>query len=315
MAALFLDSAEGEDLDRLVADRFSPTVVRKQPAPAVVLLEFTRPIPPSAGAAVALPVGTKFRTASGTEFELTEPASLPASSSGPVQAAAQAVLAGSGGNVEADQIVQFAQAPTDPAIVVTNPEPAAGGADRETDESLRERARDFYRTSRRATIEAIEFGALTVDGVTEATAEEVLDVDTGLPTGHVNLYVADAQGRSNSVLAAAVVAALREFRAAGVVVDVVSTQPRFEAIEYQIAFAAGTDTRGAVAQLKALTVAAVNLLAPQETLQRSLLFALARSIPGAIVPDTAILLPAGDVVPDAGEVIKTRLDLVVANGL
>jgi hypothetical protein len=70
-----------------------------------------------------------------------------------------------------------------------------------------------------------------------------------------------------------------------------------------------------VAQLKALTVAAVNLLAPQETLQRSLLFALARSIPGAIVPDTAILLPAGDVVPDAGEVIKTRLDLVVANGL
>ena len=43
--ALYLDSAEKNDLDRLVEDRFGPTVQRKQPAPALVPLQFSRPNP------------------------------------------------------------------------------------------------------------------------------------------------------------------------------------------------------------------------------------------------------------------------------
>ncbi len=70
LAALLLDSAEGEDLDRLVADRFSPTVVRKQAAPALVTLSITR----SAGTlpATTLNVGTKVRTENGVEFHYAD---------------------------------------------------------------------------------------------------------------------------------------------------------------------------------------------------------------------------------------------------
>lgn len=314
IAALYLDSAEGEDLDRLVADRFSPEIVRKQSAAAVVPLSFSRPIPPSAGAIVTLDVGTKVRTNGGTEYELTQAVAFPLNSSGPITTQAKAVLSGTGGNVDEGAIVQFSQTPTDPTVVVTNPEPASGGTDVESDASLRERARQFFVTARRATLPAIEAGALSVDGIVAATAEEVIGLD-GLQTGEVRLFVTDELGRSNQVLTDAVKLALREYRAGGIIVPVLTTRPRYEAIEYRIAFRSGTDTRAATAQLKALTVAAVNVLFPKEKLQRSLLFALARSIPGAIVGDDAIQLPTGDVVPADQEVIKTSLDLVLVNGL
>lgn len=316
MAALFLDSAEGEDLDRLVADRFSPTVARKQAAPALVTLTFTRNGPPSPLLAVTLATGTKARTPTGTEYELVQPTAFSAGSTGPITAVAQAVLSGTGGNVAEDTIVELLNfgSPADTAIQVSNEDPASGGTDVETDESLRERARDFYRTARRGILAAIEFGALTVDGVVSATAEELLGAG-GLPNGIVRVYVADEHGRSNAVLAAAVTAALREYRAAGIIVDVLTTQPQFETISYSIGFRSGTDTRAAVDQLRAITVATVNLLAPQEPLQRSLLFSLARSISGAIVGEGAIMEPAGDVYPTDPGVIKTSLDRVKVNGL
>lgn len=313
MAALFIDSAEDEDLDRLVADRYSSEIPRKQAGPAVVDLQFTRPIPPSSGLATSLPVGFKLRTATGIEFTLTEAVAFPINSAGPQFGAAVAVLAGSAGNVGANRITQFATPPDDPTIVVTNPDVAAGGQDVESNASYRERARDFFRTARRATLSAIEFGALTVDGVVSARAIEIVD-EHGDPTGHLQLFIADSLGQSNAILATAVRNALLEFRAGGIPVQVVTTTPRLESISYQLAFRAGTDTRAAANQLKALTVAAVNLLEPGEALQQSLLLALARSIPGAIVPVSAVQVPAGDVVPDSGQVIKTDLSLVTVNG-
>lgn len=311
MAALYLDSAEGEDLDRLVQDRFSPTVVRKQAAPSVVPLEVRRTVP---GPAVSLSVGTVVRTETGIQFKLVQAAALALNSTGPVTVAAQAIQAGSVGNVQAGTITQFVQSPPDPTMTITNPQPASGGSDVETDESLRERARQFYLTARRATLSAIEFGALTVEGVTSASAIEVTDPMTGLPTGHVLLYIADQNGQSNQILVQAVRNALLEWRAAGIVVDVLATAPQFEQVQYSIAFRSGVDTLAATEQLRALTVAAVNLLQPGEPLQRSLLFALARSIPGAIVSDSAVVVPAGDIVPDAARTIKTQLGLVLING-
>lgn len=314
IAALYLDSAEDTDLDRLVADRFSPEIVRKQPAASVVPLSVSRPIPPSSGAPVTLDVGTKVRTAAGTEFELTTPIAFPLNSTGPFTGTAKAVLAGTGGNVAEGEISQFSQTPADATLIVTNPEPASGGTNKESDASLRDRARQFFNTARRATLSAIEAGALSVDGVEAATADEAIGPD-GLQTGLVRLFIADSLGRSNAILTDAVNLALREFRGGGIPVAVLTTRPRFENVSYSISFRSGTDTRAAVAQLKTLTVAAVNVLFPQETLHRSLLMALARSIPGAIVPDNAVSLPAGDVVPASGEVIKTSLDRVLVNGL
>lgn len=313
MAALYLDSAEGEDLDRLVQDRFSPTVVRKQAAPAVVDVTFSRAIPPSAGLSGVINVGTKVRTEQGTEFTLTQAVGFPSGSTGPVSARAQAVRSGVGGNVDAGTIVQFVQTPFDNVITVTNAEPASGGTDVETDEALRERARDFFSSARRATLTAIEFGALSVDGVQSATAIELID-DLGFPTGYVQLYITDVNGQANTALSDAVRTELLEWRAAGIVVDVLTTTPLFIDIEYTVSFAAGTDTKAAIEALKSLTVATVNVLAPREILLRSMLFALARSIPGTIVRDNAVTTPTGDLEPTTGQVIKTSLDRVLVNG-
>jgi uncharacterized phage protein gp47/JayE len=316
MAALYLDSAEGDQLTRLVSDRFSPEIVRKQAGPAVVVLSFSRSIPPSPGAAVIYPQGTKFRTAQGTEFVLTQAASISAGSTGPVFATAQASAAGTVGNSAPGTITQFVSANSDQAVTVTNLEPASGGQDVETDPDLRARAREFFISARRGTLGAIKNGALTVQGVDSCTVFEELDVSTGLPTGRVSVSIADINGQSNTVLNTATRGTLRNYRAAGIVVDVLATSPAFQTVAYQnIAFLSGVDTSAAVQQLKALTVAAINLLVPGENLAISLLFSIARSIPGAIVPQNAILVPAGDVVIGQGFVAKTSLDLVSVNGL
>ncbi len=314
IAALYLDSAEGEDLDRLVADRFSPTVVRKQAAQAVVPLTFSRSIPPSAGSPITYAAGRKFKTQTGIQYELVESASFGINASGPVTARAVASLAGEVGNVADGAINEFVDASSDAAMVVTNLEPAAGGVDVETDASLRERARSFFLAARRGILSAIEFGALTVAGVASAVGEELIGPD-GFPNGYVRIYIADKNGQANSVMATAVSLALREYRGAGVPVAVIVSSPQFLSVSYVVGFGVGVDQQRAIQQLKTLTVNAMSVLAPNEPLRSSMLMALARSIPGLVVPSTAIQDPLGDVFPDNGRTIRTTFDRVTVNGL
>jgi hypothetical protein len=288
LLALMLDGAEGELLDRLIADRYSSLIVRKDASPAVVTLSFTQP---PAGPARVYAVGDRMSTKGGVSYQLTTIATLAAGETGPVTATAEALEAG--------------------GVAVTNPDVAAGGDSTETDERLRERARKFQRTIGKGTVPAIEFGALTVAGVRLATALEET-TPAGVLTGRVQLFISDAQGQANSALAAAVSAALIEYRCAGIIVDVIASQPRFESIALALGFRAGVDSTLAFDEVRLLIVSSVNRLAPNATLERSLLFSLARSVTGVIVPDTAVSVPVGDVVPAAGEVIRTRLDLVTA---
>lgn len=306
--ALFLDGAEREDLDRLVADRFSPTVVRKGAAPAIVTLEITR----VAGAfpAITLPTGTRVRSTNGQEFATTAPASLALAYGGPVSVVASAVRAGSAGNVQAGTITSFVDTP-DPNLLVTNPFFASGGDETETDARLRSRARDFFRTARRGTKEAIEFGALTVAGVRQAQAIETVD-SMGIPTGHVQVYIADAQGQANSALTAAVVDRLIEYRAAGVYVSVLGSIPTYISIALRLRYQAGTDSAQAFAAVVLSVVAAVNALQPSQTLAVSSIIAAAKSIRGVIVLDDAVVTPLGDIVPASGQILRTRTDLVTA---
>jgi hypothetical protein len=308
--AFFLDSAESRDLDRLVADRYAPDIVRKPPVAAVVPLTFSRPNP--AGAFINLPVGYKVRTVRGTEFVLTQVLSIPAGSTAPVTVPAQAFVVGTTGNVQAQTITQFIAQPPDPVLTVTNLEPASGGADTESDASLRSRCRDFFRTARRGTLAAIQFGALTVPGVSTANAIEDLDPFTGDPSGVVRVYIADALGQGNTVLANAVRIALLEYRAAGIVVDVFGAVPRYEDIRLRLRFLPGTDTGAAFEEVRFLLVSEVNALMPGETLPASLILATARRVPGVIVLADALLEPLGDVVPVGSEIVKTRADLITA---
>lgn len=315
-AALWLDSSVGDDLDRLVADRTNNEMPRKLASPALVQLSFSRSIPPSPGLSYTIPIGEKFSTSDGIEFELVEPVAFGAGSSGPITGDAQAVFVGTLGNVDNKTITKFVVSSGEPGLVVTNPSLAAGGAEDEDDVAYRYRARQYFKASRRGVIGALEIGALQVPGVVSATAEEELD-STGIQTGLVRVYIADINGQSNSVLTTAVSNVLREYRAAGIVPDVISSYPEMVSIAYAVSFRAGIDTTIARQQIKTATLSAVNSLAPGESLLRSALISVLRSVPGVIVYDGAVIEPAGDLVVTGGNArtLKTRLDLVTVNGI
>jgi hypothetical protein len=306
VGALFLGTAEGEDLDRFIADRFSGTIARLDASAALVDMSVSQ-VP--TGPAQSFPVGTRFKTTAGIEYRSLIAGSLAALDPGPVTIRCQAVETGPAGNVDAGVINALVQ-PVD-GVTVTNPARASGGDDIEPDGRLRERARDFYRVARRGTLAAIEFGGRTVAGVRLATALESVD-GFGNPTGHVSLFISDAVGSGNAALADLVADALVEWRAAGIWVDVFGATPRFEAIQYRLRFEAGVDSTLAFSAVRDRALASVNRLAPQKTLERSLLFEAPRQVPGVIVLNDAVVVPVGDIVPAAGEIIRTRIDLITA---
>lgn len=305
---LTLDGAQGEALDRLVADRYSPYIVRKTASPAYVTLSFSRPT--ATFGAITLALGTVVQTASGVRFKTLAAVAFGALDVGPLTCTAEAVEAGTTGNVAIQTINRFQAQPADASIVCTNFTVAAGGAYTESDEALRARARLFYVAARRGILAAIEFGALTVPGVVQATAEE-LPNSLGIPNGFIACYIADANGQSNGVLNQLVLDALLEYRGGGAVVDVYGAVPAYEIIELDLSYIAGTDTLAAWNTVRSVVVARVNSLRPGETLRVSLIVEAVRSVPGVIVSDAAVVAPVGDVVPTAGQVIRTRTDLVV----
>jgi hypothetical protein len=305
LSALLLRSAENEDLDRLVSDRYSPTLARLEASAALVDLVFTSS---SGASAKAFAVDTRIRTPQAVEYRTLVAGSILAGG-GTVTIRSQAIQTGPGGNVQPGTITQLVT--QDPQVTVTNPVRAAGGDDIEPDSRLRERARDFFTAARRGTLAAIEFGARTVPGVRLATAVEEVDV-FGDPTGRVQLFISDASGAGNAALAEQVRNALLEFRAAGIVVDVFGSVPRFEAIVLRLRFETGVDSTLAFSDVRSRLLATVNALRPQKTLERALIFSAAEAVEGVIVLTDAVQVPVGDIVPATGEVIRTRLGLITA---
>ena len=310
MAALQLDSASGEDLDRLVADRVSPTLVRKQPSRALASISFSRSDPTNP---VTIPTGTRLKTPDGTEFSLLQPVSFQAGAVGPFVGLAQSQVAGRNGNVQDGLITEFVQSAPASDITLTNPAAASGGNDRQTDAEYRSIARAFYLTVRRGTLPAIEYGALLVPGVSRVSVTE--QGIPGLPTG-VTVYVADIDGRSNDTVIEAVRVSLLDYRAGGVPPTILAGEPEFVDISYRVQFEATTDSNIASERIKSRTVAALEVLKPGDTLLVSQLTAIARSVPGVIVPDDAIVTPAGDLVPTAPNrlIRTTRSRVTVTNG-
>lgn len=305
LTALLVRSSERTDLDRFVSDRFSPTLARLEASAALVDLVLTSSV---GAAAKTYPVDTRIRTEGAIEYRTLVAGSIIAGG-GTVTIRSQAIETGPAGNVLEGTIEQLVE--QDPEVTVTNPERAAGGDDIEPDARLRDRARDFFTAARRGTLGAIEFGARTVAGVRLATAVEELDA-SGDPTGRVQLFISDAAGAGNAALAELVTNALVEFRAAGIVVDVFGAVPRFESIALLLRFDTGIDSTLAFDAVRSRTLANVNALAPQKTLERALLFESAKTVEGVIVLADAVQVPVGDVMPAVGEVIRTRLDLITA---
>lgn len=307
--ALTLAGSQGDEVDRWVFDRYGEKVPRKSAAAARVTVTLARPT----GAFGGFTYGALSRvtTPGGIQFETQSDAVFTGSSVAPVSVVAKAVNAGTAGNVAANQVTRFVTTPADPTTTITNVEPAAGGDATETDALYKARAQAYLLSLAKGTLPALEFGAKTVPGIRQAAAIEELD-NLGVLTGRTYLYIADANGQANTALIAEVVAALRTYRTAGLPVIVVGGTPVYQTVTYHLSFDTGVDTVLAFDQVRLTTVARMSQLVPQEPLRRSMLFEIARSVPGVIVPDNGVTVPAGDIVPlvGTGQVLRTTPDLV-----
>ena len=142
----------------------------------------------------AIPLGTVCMTAGVVRFETTQAAVLSAGSL-QVDVPAQAVQAGSAGNVSADAVVSMAVAPVG-IQSCGNPSPFLGGSDGESDQELRVRVMDtFQRLPNGANAAFYEQGALSFDQVAAAS---VLPRSRGV--GTVDVVVATGSGQPDEDL-------------------------------------------------------------------------------------------------------------------
>lgn len=306
LTALAIGTARGDDLDRLVYDLYG--MLRQESSPAVATLSLAR-----AGlVGFTVPAESTFATEDGETFRTLQDVVFPAGVLGPFLVPATNVRTGPKGNVPAGSIYRVLRPQADTSLTCTNPEPAAGGGDQETDDALRDRARQFFTTARRGTMAAIEFGAREVPGVQEATAIELITPDTQLPGYRVALHVADANGQANSALAERVRVNLQEYRALGVPALVVAAIPQYVDVRATgLQFVAGYNTGSVLQQARQAVLGVVNGTGPGLPLRRNNILTALGGVAGLIVPAGALVEPAGDVVPVAGTIIRTTSERVI----
>lgn len=215
----FLDGAKGDALTARASDQFS---TEREPATsAQVTLRFTRT---SGGAGGTIPSGTAVAAAvdaSGNEVRFTTDVDqvVGAAANGPFDVAGTCTVQGPTGNVSAGTLTRIIDTLFDATFSVTNPADAGGGNSAEEDPPLRVRARNFWTTLRRATLSALEHGALQVASVRIAKAVE------NPTTGDVTVVVSDTDGNSSAQMVSDVERELEGWRAGGVTVVVQGGQP------------------------------------------------------------------------------------------
>jgi hypothetical protein len=252
-------------------------------------------------------------TADGIVFETDEDLVIPVSAtSGSVTATSQST--GVSTNVDKDTITS-AQVLPDPTLVVTNPEPAAGGSDGESVDEFAARLQTFFAAAVKGTKTAVETCARDTPGVADATAFELLDSDGGAE-GRGQVIISGSNSQANSALAQSVVFELEECRGLGVPIYVFAGQPLFVNIVVEgILFVAGVNTAEVLGTARRSIKAKVNLLAPGIALRQGLIIGVLEGIEGLILPAGAVKEPAGDLAPSStAETIRTDIPLILLNG-
>ena len=321
-AACWLDSAENQSLHRLVFDRYS--LVCKQAAVALGSVEFSTIATTVAPFTVV--AGTQLQTADGKKFLTISPVIFPAGSTGPVVARVRSSVAGKDQQVGVGMITsltsQVSGAPAD--LTVTNSLATSGADDAESDDALRDRARQFWISARRGTGAAIEAATLAIPGVQKATAIEMLDV-CGRPARFVQLIIADgytdalvSQGvnpvtyqAQSQILAQVVYSGLSDVRAMGIHVEVLVAQVVLQPVRLRLRFQAGYDADAVADVARGTTIAFINSLRPGASLVISDLLIALGTVPGLVLGyGDEIESPAGDVLAQALQVLRTNLNLV-----
>ena len=307
-AALLLDGADDEDLDRYALDRYQ--LARKGASPARGTVRIFRTS--TVGGAGVVPIGTKLVTNTGFEYITTTTASFGVGDL-TSQAFVRAVEAGKLTQVGANAIVRFADPASlfDRTLQANNDAATAGGEDAEDDDTFRARVRNFWLAARRGVLAAIEFGALTVEGVVSAQAVEVLTEDA-TPARLVLLFIADSTGVASDALAQEVRVALNDFRAAGIQVLISTSLPLIVDVQLRLTFRANVDTLTLTDNVRAAVVSFVNSLPVNGTLFVGQLFSVLQRYAedGLIVNEGTIVAPTGDLVPATGQTIRTTLSSV-----
>lgn len=308
MAAQFGASAEREDLDRLLVDRW--VLPRKGAAAAVGEARFYR-ASAAAGAGAVL-IGTKIGSEDGIEYITTSPALFGVAS---LEATAdvRAARAGKTQQVGRYRLTRIFQPGGlfDPSIQVVNDEPTAGGEPREDDDDYRLRGQGAPRALARGTLRAIQEGATTTPGVASALAVEVLDGDLR-PARVVQLFIADGSGIASRVLGGEAARTVDDFRAAGIAVLPALSTPYLVPVRLRLAFVAGVSTTALGDTVRRAILQYVNSLPTGAPLYRSNLSAiLTRYQSGGLLPlQSAIVEPTGDVFPPVGRTIRTTNAMV-----
>lgn len=301
------DDPDEQYLDRYAWDRYQ--MRRKGASAALTTLRLSR-VSAAAGAGTNAS-GFLVRTDTGIQYRALASVAWGAADVGPHDVDAQAVEAGKETQVGAGTLTSFVAQPFDPSITVTNPDPAAGGEPRESNETFANRVRDAFLNARRGTVGAIEQGAVAVQGVVSAKSVEAVD-ESSAPQRFVELFIADSDGLASTALARLVVVSLLEYRCAGIYVRVNTSTPQFESVRLRLRFRTGVNTLALTEQVRAAVVAFVNSLGAGDDLYvNDLQAVLNRFTPfGLIVESDAVVEPVGDVLAEASQTIRTTLDRV-----
>ena len=319
-AGCFVGSAQGQQLDRLAADRFGLT--RKSAAGSQGAVTFSLPAP--SGTTFTIPDSTKLQALDGNQF-LTVGNQVFLIGDSAIIVPVRSALAGSSQNELPNQITAVTGAISGaPAnLTVTNTLATFGASDDESDANFRNRIQSFFVTARRGTLSAIEQGALQVPGVVTANAIEVLD-SVGRPARLVLLAITDqytdqfanysvvppAYVTQSQQFAAAVFAGLNDYRAAGIYVQVTVAQVILQQVVLSLTFQAGANVDLTANLAKAAIVNYTNALIPgapwvPANAQLALL-----SIPGLQITGGEIVSPQGVVSAFPLQAIRTGFGLV-----
>lgn len=327
-AGLFLDSATGEQLDRLLLDRYG--LLRKTAAASQGTVAFSTTA--TVGTTFVIPAGTLLSTASGQRFATIQAVTFASGGTGPVYAGVRSLLAGAEQQAAIGTITnitgQFLNQPTD--LTVTNTEATFGAADAESDADFRERGRAFFTTVQRGTLAALEQGALSVPGVVKANAYEVVDLQ-GRADKYVMLAISDqftdtladlsvsppVYETQSDQLAQTVYNALQDYRPVGVYVKVQVAQVQLQQVLLALSFEATADVDAVSNSARSAIVRYMNQMGPGDTVLLADMLLALKNVSGLMftgteAPGAVILSPTTDLPMNPLQVARTTLALVKA---
>lgn len=253
----FFATAEGDALDRLAIDRLN--LPRLPDNASIGELQWTR----DAAGAYTVPEGTVFGIESNgvaLTFVSTTAVTFLASDT-TLDIPVQCSTVGLDGNVPAGSsgwslVSSF---PSDPDATFANAQAMSGGRLAETDEEFRNRIKSYLPSIARGTVGALQFAALSVNGISIATVVEDFDNDI------VYVYVGDPDATASDPLVDLVTVTLDEWRAAGIRVEVLAAAAETVTITIALVVPVGTDQATTTADVRAAIEAYAQALGAGET--------------------------------------------------